>query len=111
MHPTREMRLNSLSDWRFSDLGTKQIKEVFDPLGQEPDKAKSYTARKISWLTKSQFCLMKLKLKSSGPGLFELSQLQTAFLISSSEKESTNISLSDSDIDLKNTLSNQTCGP
>jgi len=82
-HPTKEMDLKSPSSCGFLDLGTKQIKEAFDPVGQEPETTKSFTAKRISFFNISQLCLMKLKLKPSRPGLFELSQLHIVFLTSS----------------------------
>jgi len=69
----------------LSDLGIRQIKVVFDPLGHFPLFAKSFTATIISSFKQSQQNLIKLKLKPYGTGLFELAQLQTAFLTSSFE--------------------------
>lgn len=110
-HPTSEIGLKSHNSCGLTDLGIWNINKVFDPLGHFPLFAKSFTAKRIFFFKQSQQNLMKPKLKPSGPWLFELSHLQTPFLISSSKKAPTSIALSTLKIVLKPTLSNLTCSP
>jgi len=87
------------------------MKDAFDPLGQLPLSANSFTAFRTSFLKISQQNFKKPKLNPSGLGLFELSQLHIANLTSSSDISSTNILFSSPETKLKATLSSLTGTP
>ena len=65
--PTKEMCLKSLSCCGFPTLGTKQINEVFDPLGIYQKLQNHSLPKRTSSFKRSQQNLMKPKLKSSRP--------------------------------------------